>query len=105
MEKQIKISLTLSRKGFYLNREETSGILQIEELNRYKVLETEKYKIEMEYEPSYNHTQNVYNVEIIIDEEKKVIILYINKDKSILPIETFVVYLDEELFFNIKRKK
>lgn len=100
----IKIPLTLSGQGFLIKKEEIVGVLKVEEGSRYKTLETEKYKIEMEYEYTYNRTQNVYDVEILIDEKEEIIILNINGDESILPIETFVANLDEEFFFSIKRK-
>ncbi|MBX0312591.1 MAG: hypothetical protein JHC31_12625 [Sulfurihydrogenibium sp.] len=102
---KVKIPLTLSKEEFSIKDNETLSNALKDYKQKIKFLKIEEYEITMEYDFTRNRTDNVYEVEIILDFDKEIVNLNINGDESVLPMGTFVAYLDEEFFFSMRKEK
>lgn len=102
---KIKIPITLSKEEFSIKDDETLSNVLKDYRRKTKLLKIGEYEITMEYDFTRNRTDNVYEVEIILDFDKEIINLNINGDESVLPMGTFVAYFEEEFFFSIKKEK
>jgi hypothetical protein len=105
MKTKVPITLKLSKEGFFIKKDDETLSNALKDHEKIKLLKVGEYEITMKYDFTRNRTDNIYEVGIIIDFDKEIINLNINGDESILPMGTFVAYLEEEFFFSMREEK